>query len=92
MNAILDAISSLSLQQICIGRRPTPKDSYAITEAYMKEIPIPAPSDKKTVMQIIDMVNSLEKKPFSLTQKDDVREVEEKLQALVDEALAAVST
>lgn len=81
--------SNYAQKRLVTGHRPTPKGSYQITEAYMKEIPIPVPSDKKTVKKIIDLVDDLEAKEFSLSMKDRLQETEEQLQTLVDEALAA---
>jgi hypothetical protein len=81
--------SNYAQQRLVTGHRPTPKGSYQITEAYMKEIPIPVPSDKKTVKKIIDLVDDLEAKEFSLSMKDRLQETEEQLQILVDQALAA---
>jgi len=82
--------SSYAQQRLVRGHRPTPKGSYAITEAFMDEIPIPAPHSKKVVRKIIDLVDDLERKVFDLTKKDEVQEMEERLQGLVTEALAAV--
>ncbi|MGC2742768.1 MAG: N-6 DNA methylase [Candidatus Angelobacter sp.] len=81
--------SRYAQQRLVTGHRPTPKGSYAITEAYMKEIPIPAPSDKRRIKKIMDLVDALERKAFDLTKKDEIQEMEERLQVLVDEALLA---
>jgi hypothetical protein len=82
--------SNYAQQRLVTGHRPTPKGSYAITEAFMKEIPIPVPSNKKLVKKIIGLVDDLERKTFVLPNKDEVQEMEERLQTLVDEALAPV--
>lgn len=82
--------SSYAQQRLVTGHRPTPKGSYAITEAYLKEIPIPAPSDKKLVKKIIGLVDDLEGKVFDLTADGKIQEMEADLQALVNEALEAV--
>ncbi len=80
--------SNYAQQRLVTGHRPTPKGSYAITEAYMKEIPIPVPSDKKTVKKIIDLVNELSSSGFSLGKEEEVKEIEERIQGLVDGVLA----
>lgn len=80
--------STYAQQRLVTGHRPTPKGSYAITEAYMKEIPVPVPSDKKMVKDIIDLVNGLDSDGFGLTKEDEVEEKEERIQALVDATLA----
>jgi hypothetical protein len=54
--------SNYAQQRLVTGHRPTPKGSYAITEAYMRELPIPAPADKRTVQNIIKLVSELERK------------------------------
>jgi restriction endonuclease S subunit len=80
--------SNYAQQRLVTGHRPTPKGSYTITEAYMKEIPIPVPPDKKTVTKIIDLVDGLESDAFSLTKKEEEKEMEERIQGLVDDVLA----
>src|ERR1035437_4064872 len=81
--------STYAQQRLVTGHRPTPKGSFAITEAYMREVPIPAASSKKTVKRIIELVNGLDLKVFKLTEEGEVKRTEERLQELVDEALAA---
>jgi type I restriction-modification system DNA methylase subunit len=81
--------STYAQQRLVTGHRPTPKGSFAITEAYMREVPIPAASSKRTVKKIISLVDGLDQKIFKLTEENEVRRIEEQLQALVDEALAA---
>lgn len=41
------------------GRRPTPKGSYAITDKFLQEIPIPPPRDKAQVTQLLGLVAHL---------------------------------
>ena len=82
--------SQYAQRRLITGHRPTPKGSYAITEAYLKEIPIPAPTSKKTVMGIIDLVDELERKTFKLADKSEVAQMEKKLEVYVREALDAV--
>ncbi len=52
--------SEYSQQRLVTGHRPTPKGSYTITESFMKEIPIPRPSNKMTVKTILRLVTELE--------------------------------
>lgn len=80
--------SNYAQQRLVTGHRPSPKGSYNITEAYMKEIPIPVPSDKKTAKRIIDLVEGLGSDAFSLTNKEEVKKIEERIQGLVDGVLA----
>jgi hypothetical protein len=82
--------SKYAQERLVAGHRPTPKGSYAITEAYLKEIPIPAPRDKNTILGIIHIVDQLERRPFDLTKKDEMEEMEERLQVLIHEALAPI--
>ena len=80
--------SNYAQQRLITGHRPTPKGFYAITEAYMKEIPIPVVSDKKTVKTIVDLVEGLSNDYFCLSNKEDVKKMEERIQELVDGVLA----
>ena len=43
------------------------------------------------MLNIIKLVDELERKAFDLTTKDEVEEMEKRLQMLVDEALAVVT-
>ena len=81
--------SNYAQQRLVTGHRPTPKGSYAITEAYLRELPIPTTSDKQLLKRIVEQVDKLERKAFDLTKKDEVSEMEEDLQKLVNEALEA---
>jgi type I restriction-modification system DNA methylase subunit len=79
--------STYAQERLVTGHRPTPKGSYAITEAYMKEIPIPVPTSKTKVNKIIELVVSLEQKDVTMSASDEAATNEEKLHALVDELL-----
>jgi len=57
----------------------------------MKEIPIPAPGPRRFVLNIIKLVDELERKAFDLAKRDEVEEMERRLQMLVDEALATAT-
>jgi hypothetical protein len=81
--------STYAQQRLVTGHRPTPKGSYAITEAYMKEIPIPALASGATVRKIIGLVAELEDEDFKLSAKGAFEEKEQKLQELIDGVLAA---
>lgn len=74
-------------KRLVTGRRPTPKGSYPITEAYLKEIPIPSPADKKIVKKIIQLVDGMEQKVFTLSGTDQLQEMEAILLGLVDATL-----
>jgi hypothetical protein len=82
--------SQYSQKRLVTGHRPTPKGSYAITEAFLNEIPIPTSRAKKLTLSIIDLVRELEREEFKLTGSDEVEQLERKLAALVEEALAPV--
>lgn len=81
--------STYAQQRLVTGHRPTPKGSYAITEAYLKEIPIPVPAGKGTAKKILRLVNDLENSDFELAADSKIAEKEKQLQELVDDALAA---
>lgn len=51
--------SAYAQECLTTGHRPTPKGSYAITEGYLKEIPIPPPTNKRTAAAILDLVGKL---------------------------------
>ena len=76
--------STYAQQRLVTGHRPTPKGSYAITEAYMKEIPIPLPPDKNTAKNIVAMVNALESNDFTIGKKEEEKKMEEQIQELVN--------
>jgi len=73
--------SPYAQERLVSGHRPTPKGFYAITEEFLREIPIPISKDKGTTNAIIETVNNLintknekeitelEKKLFSITSK-----------------------
>jgi len=83
--------SRYAQKRLITGHRPTPKGSYVITEAYLSEIPIPVPTQKKTVVKIIELVKDLERSAFKLASSNELSAMEIKLQTLVDEALAIVA-
>jgi len=83
--------SRYAQERLVTGHRPTPKGFYTITEAYLKEIPIPKPSDRRTAKQIIRVVDELERREFDLTEKREVEALEDKLEAAMADALNAVS-
>ena len=83
--------SRYAQERLVTGHRPTPKGSYAITEAYLGEIPIPVPTQKKAVIKIIELVKDLERSVFKLASSNEMRAMEDKLQTLVDETLATVT-
>jgi hypothetical protein len=83
--------SNYAQERLVTGHRPTPKGSYAITESYLNEIPIPAPQDKKTVKAIIGLVGSLERQDFGKKDaKHEIEKLENRLGELVEDALTAV--
>jgi hypothetical protein len=43
-------------RRLVAGRRPTPKGFYAITEDYLREVPIPFP-DPRTARSVVGFVN-----------------------------------
>jgi hypothetical protein len=48
--------SDLAQERLVTGRRPTPKGFYAVTEEYLREIPIPPPRSKRTTAAILGHV------------------------------------
>jgi hypothetical protein len=62
------------------GRRPTPKGFYAITEKYLQEILIPPPSNKKTTVAILSLVNKL----VARTDKNVIIRLDRELAKIVD--------
>lgn len=83
--------SGYAQQRLTVGHRPRPGEVYSITEAFLNEIPIPVASKKNVVTNIIDSVDELGRNAFTLTGGDETEALEKTLQALVDDALAAVS-
>jgi hypothetical protein len=51
--------SSFAQERLVTGHRPTPKGFYAVTRAFLREIPIPPPPGKKTTAKILDLVTQL---------------------------------
>jgi len=84
--------ANYSQDRLLKGHRPTPKGSYAITEAFLREIPIPAPTDARITTTIIKLVDELDRKAYALAKPDEVEEMEARLQVFVDKALAIEST
>jgi hypothetical protein len=84
--------SNYAQERLVTGHRPTPKGSYAITEAFLREIPIPTPSNKRRVTAIIVLVDYLERRKFGLKEEGEVEQREKKIDTLVREALEEVST
>jgi len=82
--------SSYAQERLVIGHRPTPKGSYAITESFIREIPIPTPSDRKTVKSVIKLVGDLAATGPSKSSKRQDGRAEKRLNDLVDELLDAV--
>jgi len=81
--------SAYAQNRLVTGHRPTPKGSYAVTEKFLREIPIPTPTDESSVRKIIGLVDKLERRPFALTDKREVEIMEGKLQEAVERALKA---
>jgi len=81
--------SSYAQERLVAGHRPTPKGSYAITESFMKEIPIPTPSDKKVAKTLIKLVGDLSETGTDRPTKRQDELAEEKLNVLVEELLGA---
>jgi hypothetical protein len=82
--------SGYAQHRLVTGHRPTPKGSYAITESFMKEIPIPTPSDKKAVRTLIKLVGDLAEAGVSKTTKKQDELAEARLNGVVQELLEAV--
>jgi len=51
--------SAYAQKHLVTGHRPTPKGFYAVTEEYLREIPIPPPPNKKAAKAILDLVTGL---------------------------------
>jgi len=83
--------SAYAQERLVSGHRPTPKGSYAITESYLKEIPIPLPPDKRTAQKIIGLVTELEGPPTAVDHKQQAERAENELQSAVQESLAVTT-
>jgi hypothetical protein len=83
--------SSYAQERLLAGHRPTPKGSYAITEAYLREIPIPTPSSKKVVKAIIKLVDDLEGDGVVKPTKQHDELLRQNLDTLVRKELQAIS-
>ena len=79
--------SDYAQERLVTGHRPTPKGSYAITEAFLKEIPIPSPADKRTVKTIIGIVKELERPAGLPTNRHDLQ-LEQRLRTVIQELLS----
>jgi hypothetical protein len=51
--------SPYAQERLVTGRLPTPKGSYAVTEDYLHEIPMPPPPTRQTAIEILDLVDKL---------------------------------
>jgi hypothetical protein len=51
--------SNYAQERLVTGHMPTPKGYYAITEDYLREIPIPPPSDGKLTAEMVNLVDRL---------------------------------
>lgn len=78
--------SDYAQERLVSGHRPSPKGSYTINESFMKEIPIPTPSDKKAVKGIFKLVESLVDSDSDMAAK-----LEKKLDYLVQQLLDAAN-
>lgn len=76
--------SNEAQERLVRGQRPTPKGSYAVTEAALRRLPIPPPGKKKGVKSIIDLVGRL----IKTAEQESTQELEEQLAKLVDSMLA----
>ncbi len=72
--------SAYAQERLVTGRRPTPMGSYAVTERYLREIPIPPPLGKKTVATIMDLVD----KVVAATDLQETARLETSLAKTVD--------
>ncbi|MBZ5615902.1 MAG: N-6 DNA methylase [Acidobacteriia bacterium] len=79
--------SSYAQHRLTTGHRPRPGEVYSVTEAFLKEVPIPVPSKKHTIAKIIEAVVELGSNSLTLTSGDEIETIEKSLQALVDDAL-----
>ncbi|MBM3333502.1 N-6 DNA methylase [Candidatus Sumerlaeota bacterium] len=76
--------SDYAQQRLTTGHRPTPKGFYAVTEEFLREIPIPPPK-KRAAPRILDLVAQL------IAAKDDekVTHLERELANIVNAILKA---
>ncbi len=79
--------SNYAQRRLTTGHRPTPKGSYTITEEYLKEIPIPTPTNKKCAKAIIDLVEKLEDRKSVLSDLRKRQALENKLEVRIEQAL-----
>jgi hypothetical protein len=65
-------------ERLLSGRRPTPKGFYQVTEACLREVPIPMPA-KRTAKRILELVTRL----TSTDRASEIEQLEEELGKLV---------
>jgi hypothetical protein len=51
--------STVATKALTAGRQPTPKGSYQITEQSLREVQIAPPSDKKSILRMLDLANQI---------------------------------
>jgi hypothetical protein len=51
--------SQYAQERLTTGHRPTPKGSYAVTEEFLREIPIPQPKNPQKIRRLLHIVNKL---------------------------------
>jgi Eco57I restriction-modification methylase/N-6 DNA Methylase len=79
--------STYAQGRLTTGHRPTPKGSYAITEGYLKEIPIPPPASKSAFKAIVDLVGKLGGRESPAKGSPDREGLEARLGARIRKAL-----
>jgi hypothetical protein len=72
--------SAYAQKRLTYGHRPTPKGFYAVTEALLREIPIPPPSSKKTTTTVLELVSAL----ITETDEAEIKRLEASLAKVVD--------
>ena len=82
--------SGYAQTRLVTGHRPTPKGSYAITEAFLKEIPIPKPTKKSSVKLIFKLVGELGQLKPGKSSEEEKLALEGKLNAVVEAQLTAM--
>ena len=79
--------SEYAQHRLAIGHRPAPKGFYAITEGFLKEIPIPPPTNP-TAEKILSLMSQL-----VVTKNDEeVTGYEKELAAIVNSLLGFVTS
>jgi len=77
--------SEYAQDRLVSGHRPTPKGSYQITESFLREIPIPKPTSRKSVRSILKLVGDIEE----ATTREKTTAGEKQLNELIAELLNA---